>query len=262
MRPGISGISARIDEEGRLTFQARNRGDSVKVGGTLNTLETFGIKAKTYNPKTRSSTEVQKEITPADVPPSFAENLGLLRGEIESAAPDGGPNLIAGFTSTLEASESGRSSLTFGGYDLTPETLGLDLPEDFTVESQADLDALAERLQTAIEKADYVVGRLEQDKLQLEAFTDFTSGVSTIVKDSGDKIDDLADARKTTIETRKQLALTQLTAFAGNGSLTGADRITYAQLASAAGSDSGLFQTTDPVSAQLALVLALNPSRT
>jgi len=170
---GLSGLSASVDDQNRLTFTAGNTRDSITIGGTADIEGVFGISEGTYR-RTGGNGAVVEDINDA-----FEE----IADSVAAVGDDGLGNPIGGIEREIVLSERSGDSITVGGFDLGLDGLGINPVGDDTYASASAVNQAVASIDDAIGVASSAISGLTDQFDGLFAGIDFQMGLSSALTD-------------------------------------------------------------------------------
>lgn len=196
---GLTDISASIDDSNRVTFTSDIATAEITVGGTADIDAAFGIAEQTFAPSAAESSEVSNV-------------LSLLAGvsdDIAGAHVTGQSNLINGRSQIAKFSTKAGDETQVGGFALSIEDLNVVLDGNQAFISEDDKDNTIAALEAAISTVATSIDRLETQSAQIEARSEFLTGLTGVVGDASSKATEKRltpdEALQAAIIVRKQI---------------------------------------------------------
>jgi flagellin len=209
-------VTAGLNSSGQINFSATGT-NNVTIGGVLTGPGTLaGVTGLTAGTTTFTANAIRT---------SYAAQFDALRTQIDAAVSDAsynGINLLAGGSKTVTLSETGASTLTLSGSNISSTSLGV-VASTNNFQLDSDITTVLANITSALTTLQSQTSTLGNSQAILDARTQFNKSMATTLQAGSDELvksNSTADgALLLALQTRQQLAATSMSLTSGSDKL-------------------------------------------
>jgi flagellin len=209
-------VTASLNSSGQINFNATGT-NNVTIGGVLTGSGTLmGVTGLTAGTTTFTANAIRT---------SYAAQFDALRTQIDAAVSDAsynGINLLAGGSKTVTLNETGASTLTLSGSNISSTSLGV-VASTNNFQLDSDITTVLANITSALTTLQSQTSTLGNSQAILDARTQFNKSMATTLQAGSDELvksNSTADgALLLALQTRQQLAATSMSLTSGSDKL-------------------------------------------